>query len=284
MKKMNRTGWIVELLVLALLFTGCGPSAAAPAPSATPAPTKAPATPTSTVTPTPLPSHTPTQTRTPTPDLKATVFAKNAASQTAIAKQDQARLEQIDADLKTMGIDPGKGSLVWTLRTPVELDGTGYATGYFKPITGVDVVKDFVIQTDVTWNTSGALSGCGLLFRAPDDFDVKIGDFYIFDMLRVQYAPAWVIGYYKDGRYEYSLPGLSGVTSDNIEDENDTQNTVTLDVRGDTFTVYINGVKERSIQNNKIAEGRVAFEVTQESGTSYCKFENAWLWEYAEEE
>jgi len=53
-------------------------------------------------------------------------------------------------------------------------------------------------------------------------------------------------------------------------------------VRGDKFTVYINGVKERTVENNKIAEGRLAFEVVQDSGTSYCLFENGWVWEYDE--
>jgi len=99
-------------------------------------------------------------------------------------------------------------------------------------------------------------------------------------MIRLQYSPTWFIDYFKDGRWTYTLPNRQGISSANILDTKLSKNLVTLDVHGDSFTLYINGVKERTIQNNKITEGGLAFEVTQESGTSYCKFENGWVWAY----
>ena len=186
----------------------------------------------------------------------------------------------VNADLTKYGIDPTLGHVAWVMKEPVILDGSGYAMGFFEPIKELGVVKDFVVQSEVTWDTSGGLSGCGYVFRAPDDWDMKIGDFYTYEMIRLQYSPTWFINYFKDGRWNYALPNRDGVSSANILDTKLSKNLVTLDVHGDSFTLYINGVKERTIQNNKITEGGLAFEVTQEFGTSYCKFENGWVWEY----
>jgi len=188
----------------------------------------------------------------------------------------------VNAELVKYGIDPALGHVAWVMKDPYELDGGGYATGWFRPIQELGVLKDFVVQSEITWDTSGGLAGCAYIFRGPDDWDVKIGDLYDLSIIRLQFAPVWMIDYFKDGRWEYTLPGMAGVTSSNIEDEKMSKNILTLDARGPMFTVYLNGVKERTIENGKITEGRLAFEVVQNSGTSYCKFENGWVWEYDE--
>ncbi len=267
-------------LVFGLLLNGCGSlqmtggSKSEPTPtvisSDTPVPTS---TATATLIPTDTPVPTPTVTRTATPDSRATLAAAQTATQAAIDNR-------VNAELVEYGIDPSLGQVVWAYEDAVELDGGGYATGFYQKIEDLGVLEDFVVQSEITWNTSGALAGCGFIFRAPDDWDLDIGDWYEFYMLRVQYAPVWFLDYWKDGRWEYSMPGWSGVESGNIEDENDSKNILTLDVVGDTFTVYINGVKERAVQNDKVTEGCLAFQVVQNSGTSYCKFENTWVWAY----
>ncbi len=277
---LSVTKLFVLILLLGIVLSGCGKQEVAVVSQEAATPTIVPSdtpVPTSTSTATPVPTDTPTPaptvTRTATPNAKATRAAIAAATQAAID-------EMVNAELAKFSIDPALGQVVWMYEDAVELDGGGYAQGFYQKIDDLGVLEDFVLQSEITWNTSGGLAGCGFIFRAPEDWDVEIGDFYEFTMLRVQYAPVWLFEYWKDGRWEYSMPGGSGVKSANIEDENETKNIVTLDVVGDTFTVYINGVKERAIQNNKIADGRLAFEVVQNSGTSYCKFENTWVWAY----
>lgn len=275
---------LLTVLVLSLLATGCAPASsteaavtevqatetatASPVPSNTPLPTQ-----TDTPVPTSTSTATVTATASSTPDRTATLSVKQTATQAAMD-------EKVGAELAKYNIDPSQGHVTWMESEAIELDGSGYSMGWYLPLDDVGMLKDFVVQSDITWKTSTGFAGCSYIFRAPDDWDLKIGDFYRFVFIRLQYAPVWFMYYYKDGLWQYTLPGQSGVTSKNLLDDNMSKNTITLDARGDTFTVYINGVKERAVQNNRISEGRLAFEVIQESGASYCKFENSWVWEY----
>jgi hypothetical protein len=272
---------LVMVLILSSVLTGCSSkpqtqvaAAATEAPSSTPVPSDTPV-PTSTNTPVPTdtPTAVPTATRTATPNRTATQAVKLTATQAA-------NEVMVGKELAKYNIDPSLGHVAWVMDDPVELDGSGYAQGFFRPIKELGVVKDFVMQSDVIWTTSGALAGCAYIFRGPEDWDVEIGDFYELATFRMAGAPTWLIDYYEAGRWKYSLPGGRGVQSANLEDDKMAKNVLTIDARGDTFTVYINGVKERAIENNKIAEGRIAFEVIQNSGSSYCKFSNAWVWVY----
>jgi len=270
--------WVFSLLIaLSFVASACQPTpppampvATTIAPSETPVPTD-----TATPVPTDTPTATATVTRTATPDRKATQAVKQTATQAAIN-------EVINAELVKYEIDPSLGHVSWVMQEPIELDGAGYATDWFLPIQGLGSLKDFVFQTEILWTTSGGLSGCGYFFRAREDMDLQIGDFYALRMLRLQYAPVWWVDYIEDGYWKYSLPDSQGVVSKNIEDEKMSRNILTLAARGSIITVYINGIKERTIENNKITEGRLALAVLQESGTSYCKFEKGWVWEYDE--
>jgi hypothetical protein len=261
-----------------MVLAGCGgaPAKTIVAAAATVAPTKTPVpsnTPLPTSTSTPVPTATATVTRTATPNHTATAAVQQTATQSAVN-------EVVNSDLTKYGIDPSLGHVAWTMDEPVVLDGGGYGQGYYQSIKELGVLKDFVVQTKVTWDTSGALAGCAYIFRAPEDWSLEVGDFYELTTIRVQYAPVWLIAYYKDGHYQYSIPGGAGVHSKNLVDTKMSENIVTMDAHGDQFTIYINGVKERTVQNNKVDEGRLAFEVIQNSGSSYCKFSYGWVWVY----
>lgn len=274
--------WLLSLAVaFSMVLTSCGGSLAAqaptepppsPVPSDTPAPTRT-STSTPTPTETPLPTATATRTPTATPNRAATKAARETATQASIDVM-------VNAELEKLGIDPSLGHVVWVMDESYELDGGGYAMGWFQPIKELGVLKDFVIQSEITWNTSGGLAGCAYIFRAPEDWDMKVGNFYELLLVRVKYAPVWLFEYYENGRYKYGFPTGKGIVSDNIEDENWSKNVVALEVHGNNFTPYINGVKERTVTNDKVSEGRLAFEVVQNSGTSYCLFQKGWVWVY----
>jgi hypothetical protein len=284
---MNTNNKFSDLLILlSLIFAliiglgGCQSQQVAgiatEAASPTPVPSDTPV-PTSTNTPvptdTPTPSPTPTWTPTATPNRKATQAAVQTATQEAVD-------EMVGKELEKYNIDPTLGRVVWMLDGSLELDGGGYATSWYQPIQELGVLKDFVVQTEIIWDTSSGLAGCGYIFRAREDWDLAIGDYYEVFMIRLQNAPKWYFDYYKDGRWVYTLPNRGGVYSSKILDGKMSKNTLTLEARGETFTIYINGVKDRTVRNNKITEGRLAFQVVQESGSSYCKFTKGWVWAY----
>lgn len=186
----KRITWIALALVFGLLQTGCGLGLVA-TPTETPAPTHTPA-PTSTPEPTatPVPTDTPVPTPTTTPDVTATAAARATA-----AMED--KIAKIAPELEKLGIAPDSGSLVWQADDPISMTVTTYMEKTHYQITD-DPVSDFVLFTDVTWNSSSGLAGCGLIFRADDDFDV--GGQYAFLIMRLQAAPAWDIEYYKWGQ------------------------------------------------------------------------------------
>jgi hypothetical protein len=282
MKNINKLLLLSLVIIILISLAGCQgqvvSGVATEAASPTPVPSDTPV-PTSTATPTPTdtptPTSTPTRTPTATPNRKETQAAVRTATQAAVD-------EMVGAELEKYGIDPSIGHVAWTMEEPVELDGSGYAMGWYQPIEELGVLKDFVIQTEIIWDTSSGLAGCGYIFRARADWDLAIGDYYEFYMMRLQNAPIWFFDYYEDGRWMYTLPNRGGSFSSKILDGKMSKNTLTIDARGETFTIYINGVKDRVVRNNKLTEGRIAFEVIQESGSSYCKFTKGWVWAYDE--
>lgn len=286
MEKYTRYSKMVKMLalisMLSIIFTGCnnskvaGVSTEAPTQPPPPTATSTAVPPTSTVTPVPptdTPVPTATKVPTATPDLKATLAAQATSTQEAIN-------QMVAADLVKYGVDPKAGHVAWVMEDPAILDGSGYAQGFFNQIEDLGVVTDFVIQSEITWKTSGGLSGCGYIFRGPEDWDVSTSDFYILILLRLQGSPRWMIDYFKKGLWQYSFPNAAGVRSTHINDQNENKNLVTLIAQGSTYTVYINGEKEQVAENNRIGEGRIAFTVYQNSGTSFCQFENGWVWVY----
>lgn len=266
------------IIVISLALSGCtgGDQVAGVqvTPSATAAPTNTPEpTNTATLIPTDTPTATPTVVPTATVDRKATQAAKATATQAAID-------ELVNVDLVKYGIDPALGHVQWIMEEPMVLAGEEYATSWYQEIEEIGVVKDFVFQTEITWDTSGGLSGCGYFFRAPEDWDLQTGDFYSLELMRLQYDPRWYIIYWKDGQGQYAMPNSAGTSSASIEDEKMSKNILTLQAQGQTFTVFINGVKQQVVENSKIVEGGIALLVSQESGTSYCEFDKGWLWVY----
>lgn len=264
-------------VILNLALAGCSSGKQVAGVEATPTavpPTNTPApTNTATTAPTETSTSTPTVVPTATIDRKATQAAKATATQAAID-------ERVNADLVKYEIDPSLGHVEWVMDDPLIMANEDYAMSWYQDIEEIGVVKDFVFQTEITWDTSGGLAGCGYFFRAPDDWDLEIGNFYSLEMIRLQYDPRWYIIYYEDGRAQYGLPSSNGRSSAAIEDEKMSKNILTLHAKGSTFTVYINGEKQQVVENNKVVEGGIALLVTQNSGTSYCEFDKGWLWVY----
>ena len=113
-----------------------------------------------------------------TPDKVATAQAN--ATQQALAAQATAdavaNLSEADIqatrqafsaildDLPKYGVDPDKGRPAW-IHPPVTIDIEGYLVfDYANQFLGT-VAKDFVMSSDITWNTQFGTSGCGFALR-----------------------------------------------------------------------------------------------------------------------
>jgi hypothetical protein len=274
------------LLLIAFLsfFTGvaalCALTPAAPAVEPTATVTEAPPTdtaePTSTQTATPTTEPTATETAAPTatrgPDRKATEQAKSTQA------AEKFFLE-IGEELETVGVNPEIGYLMWVQDRPVVLEMDSYGDWFFDPFADGMVASDFVLKTDVTWESSSGLATCGFIFRS--EKNIEIGKQYYFEMLRLSGLPAWDIVYLKDNFLEKNVSEIR--TNSAIHQEQGSKNEVILIAEQDQFTVYFNDTRAGSFYDysKNMLEGYFAFAAWQESGQSSCTFTDTWVWSLA---
>ncbi len=257
------------VLVLLLMQIAC--AFGAPAPTATPLPTEtetpqptATATATNTATPIPTNTPTPTPTRTSTPDRTATAQVK--ASATA-----QAQLALVLPVMEKYKFATDKGALADYFTKPDILTVVDYRTQVYNFLND-KVYTDFIYHSDITWESTGGLAGCGLIFRS--DGDIHAGEYYTFAIMRLQNAPEWEMYYVKDGLWKSM--GYKFVSA--IDDKNGATNELVVVARGNTIQTYINGKKMTEIEYNKLSKGKVAEITWQDSGKTSCAFSDTWVW------
>ncbi len=289
---MQKNAKLISLSVLILIFSfllsACNLAPKAPEPTATAVPTDtstpeptatftATALPTATSTPTATATatQTPTATATSTPDRTATAAVKATAT-------TQALMELVSPDLEKYNISLESGRVLWADSDPVSIEVDKYGQSIYYPLD-IPEFTNFLLQTEIQWDSTSGLAGCGILFRSEKDFEM--GEQYAFLLMRLQGMPLWEIEYWNYGQFQYvvTVDGHSQTTG-NIRDTKNSTNRIALLADGDKFTMYINGEKLSTAQNDKRAKGLTALMAYQESGKSSCIFSNSWMWAFNEEE
>ncbi len=273
----SRLAWILSaLLLLSIFLSACTPVPSVP-PTETPVPTEPPtatSVPTETAVPTAIPTETPepTATFTATPDLTATA----ALEQTATAEAYAAKANDV---LEEISVDPAQGHIVWTNEKFPKLMVDSYGEENYRKLEDLGEISDFVIHTKIDWDSTSGLSGCGIRFRSEEDMDY--GAYYFFVMMRLSGAPAWDIEYYKFDQFQTNLTGVR-YTND-INDNPNSTNAITVMAKGADITTYINGTREYVSNYQKLMKGYNAFSAWQESGETTCQFHDSWVWVFDEE-
>jgi len=182
---------------------------------------------------------------------------------------------EIARDLKMYGVTTDEGHLAWLSALPITLSVSSHLASDYYMIAPALVVSDFVFQTEVTWESTGGLAGCGYVFRA--ERSLGRGSFYDFLAIRLSGLPIWWASYWKEGFLERTLSPLSA-TSAAIHQKQGSTNTYAVVARGDHMVFYANGDRLSGITHDKLSEGRIAYMVSQESGETTCVFNNGWVW------
>lgn len=139
--------------------------------------------------------------------------------------------------LPDYGVDPNAGQLAW-VHPPVTVDVSGYLQSDFENQFFGTVAQDFVMSSEITWNTTTGLSGCGFVFRS--DADEEAPSQYLALISRggngrVVYQRMF------DGEVKTGIDMYASDKDPFFEWRNDTTNRLTLVARGDTFSFYTNG-------------------------------------------
>jgi hypothetical protein len=238
-----------------------------PAPTDTPDPTDTPAP-----TDTPLPTETPTLEPTVTHDLPATFAAEST-------QNAEKAFEEIKKELEVYGIQANEGQLAWLGLKAVTLSVNTYGEWYAEFIDPDLVVQDFIFQTDVTWESTGGLATCGLIFRAEEDLDR--GAYYEFASIRLSGLPMWFVHRFDYNTVQDDMTAKYPFSSA-INQKQGSMNKYAVIARGNSFTFYANGDRLGTVFNSKLPDGRIAYTINQESGETTCVFENSWLFELVE--
>ncbi len=278
--KMNRSRnsapvFVYGLIISAMLLSGCAQAAVVPPtstpvplPTNTPVPTDTPM-PTITPTPTPIPTNTPSPTFTPTPNLKATQEFEAAQTQDAL-------LAFIDKDLRTIDLSTSQGVLAYFNPDSYSIVNDKYNMIFYDQMDPGNSYKNFVLHTDITWESTSGLAGCGLILRAQDPILER--KTLLFGTWRLSGYPAWDLNYWNYGKYVSSLSGWL-IRNDAIKQDNSATNEYLLVLKDKMMTAYVNGTKMRSVAIDAVPDaGLWGVFTRQESGQTTCTFNNTWVW------
>jgi hypothetical protein len=273
---------VVLFSVLCMGLSACASPAAPQQPTATqPPPTTAPKN-TPIPTDTPEPTATPLPTSTPTPEPTATSTPDRAATQAAMATQaaEQA-IALVQKDLNKVGLALPPGRVGWMQDEEFSMEMSNYNTNYYAPVDESLKAKDFILKSDITWESTGGLVTCGFFFRSEGNFEESKQ--YLFSMQRLSGLPDWRIAYLQYGRFQRNITGWRSASA--INQDQGATNELILQVIGGEYTLYINGERigtfpDYSVKND---EGYLAYSGYQESGESNCTFKNSWIWLIEEE-
>jgi hypothetical protein len=141
------------------------------------------------------------------------------------------------AKLPQYGVDPGQGELAW-IHPPLTLEVSGYLQSDFQNRFMGTVARDFVVSTDITWNTTTGLSGCGFVFRSDGNEDAP--NQYVGLISRGGNGRA-VFQSMVDGDPRNAVDMYAFGKDPQFQWQNDTTNNLTIVGRGNVFTFFTNG-------------------------------------------
>jgi hypothetical protein len=278
---MNKLFVLITVLCLAL--GACTSAATSQPPTATSQPPTSVSTDTPVPTDTPEPTATPVPTSTPTPEPTVTSTPDRAATKAAEATQaaEQA-MALIQEDLDKIDQTLPAGSLGWLQKESQSIEMDGGGQWIYDPFAENLVANDFILKSDITWDSSGGLAICGFFFRSESNFEQ--GEQYIFEMLRLSGMPAWDIALMKYGDYTKAITNVR--TAGAINQDKGATNEIILIAQDGEFTLYINDQRIGQFYDytESRSDGYFAFNGSQESGETICQFDNTWVWLIDEEE
>jgi hypothetical protein len=156
-----------------------------------------------------------------------------AAAATAIVE------DPIKAELRTYGVNPTYGHVGW-IHPPAELNVTGYLQyDYVNQFIGT-VAQNFVVSTDITWDTQYGTSGCGLALRSNGNKEALSQ--YLVVATRGANGHV-VFNSMLDGKSQNAVDMYAHGLDPNFNSQNDTTNRLTVVGRGNTLTIFTNGVQ-----------------------------------------
>jgi hypothetical protein len=184
------------------------------------------------------------------------------------------------AELPLYGIDPGDGYVAW-IHDPVTLELVGYQqTDHASDYPAV-TAADFVLVSDITWNTFNSIAGCGFLFRS--DGDAVRPTQYTVLMERIASGQITFTASVEGelSNYHKRYPKNEDPSFDWA---NDATNRLALVVRGNLIDIYTNGIFIGQVDITREPPAYSSSEAESASESDLTAEERALLQQQAEQE
>ena len=153
----------------------------------------------------------------------------NAATATAVAP--------ILAELPQYGVDPKAGQMGW-IHPPATLETHGYMQYAYVNRFIATVARDFVVSSDITWNSQYSTNGCGFVLRS--DGNKKALNQYIA-VLTQEAIGHLVFAFMVNGKVLTGRDIYASGRDPSFRWENGKTNRLTIVARGNIFQIYTNG-------------------------------------------
>ena len=169
--------------------------------------------------------------------LDATQAANQSANSEA-QKATAAAEAPIKGELNIYGIDPEKGHVAW-IHPPVTLDVDSYMSMDYANDYPATIAADFVMASDITWNTQYGSSGCGFMLRS--DGDQNNPSTYLALITRGG-SGHLLFGIIEKGEPDGGYDFFPREYDHSFDWHNDVTNRLAVIGRGSVFTFYTNGI------------------------------------------
>jgi hypothetical protein len=142
------------------------------------------------------------------------------------------------AELPRYGVDASQGYVAW-LHQPVEIALQGYQQMDFANDYPQITAKDFVIASDIQWNTKNSMSGCGFMFRSNGDRNNPSQYMVIITRFASGHAAFTAL---VDGEIANFHDFFPKTEDSSFSWKNDATNRLAVVAKGPMIYIYTNGV------------------------------------------
>jgi hypothetical protein len=175
----------------------------------------------------------------PAPVVQVTQPPVQVTSPPGDQNATQAALSPIQADLSIYGVDPNQGSVGW-IQPPLHLEVNQYQGRKFDNKFPTVIAQDFVMSSDITWNTQYGGSGCGFVFRSNGNQQTPSQYMVVATRLAGGHI---IFAVMAQGQMMIVKDFYPHVIDSRFNAENGATNRLAVIGQGSTFAIYTNGVK-----------------------------------------
>jgi hypothetical protein len=158
----------------------------------------------------------------------------------------QTALAPIRGELSLYGLDPEQGELGW-IHPPLTMEVDEYRGSKFDTAFPLTVASDFVLASDITWDTEYGGSGCAFVFRSDGNEDQPSQ--YIVAASRISNGRVF-FAVMSQGELVVGKDFYANGIDPKFDASNGATNHLAVVGQGSTFTIYSNGTRLGEVDPN----------------------------------